>query len=129
MTVVVGYTPSRQGEAALTAGIAEARRRDDVVVVVNVGRSDTWVDAHLPSEQQLADLGQRLRAAGTAYEIRKVVGADAAAMILAAVEELPADVLVIGIRHRTPVGKLIMGSVAQRLLLDCPCPVLAVKPS
>jgi nucleotide-binding universal stress UspA family protein len=36
--------------------------------------------------------------------------------------------LVIGIRHRTPEGKLLLGSVSQELLLECPKPVLAVKP-
>jgi nucleotide-binding universal stress UspA family protein len=36
-------------------------------------------------------------------------------------------VLVIGIRHRSAVGKLLMGSAAQRILLDVDCPVLAVK--
>jgi nucleotide-binding universal stress UspA family protein len=39
-----------------------------------------------------------------------------------------AELLVIGIRHRSPVGKLLLGSVSQRLLLECPKPVLAVKP-
>jgi len=39
-----------------------------------------------------------------------------------------AELLVIGIRHRNPVGKLLLGSVSQQLLLECPKPVLAVKP-
>ena len=39
-----------------------------------------------------------------------------------------AELLVIGIRHRSPVGKLLLGSVSQQLLLECPKPVLAVKP-
>ncbi|BBY60505.1 universal stress protein [Mycolicibacterium sarraceniae] len=38
------------------------------------------------------------------------------------------DLLVIGLRHRNPVGKLLLGSVAQQLLMECPKPVLAVKP-
>ena len=45
-----------------------------------------------------------------------------------AAEECAADVIVVGVRHRTPVGKLLLGSVAQRVILDAPCPVLAVKP-
>jgi len=34
----------------------------------------------------------------------------------------------VGIRPRSPVGKAVIGSVAQRIVLDAPCPVLAVKP-
>jgi nucleotide-binding universal stress UspA family protein len=30
-------------------------------------------------------------------------------------------------RHRTPVGTLLLGSVEQRVLLDADCPVLAVE--
>jgi nucleotide-binding universal stress UspA family protein len=37
-------------------------------------------------------------------------------------------VIVIGLRKRSAVGKLLMGSSALRILLDADCPVLAVKP-
>jgi len=49
--------------------------------------------------------------------------------VLIAARDCSADLVVVGVRHRTPVGKLLLGSVAQRVILDAPCPVLAVKPS
>lgn len=48
----------------------------------------------------------------------------------AVLDEIPdhsVDRLVIGIKRRTPVGKVLLGSVSQRLLLDSPVPVVAVK--
>ena len=46
---------------------------------------------------------------------------------MAVADEVDADMIVIGLRRRTPVGKLIMGSNSQSILLDASCPVLAVK--
>ena len=55
-------------------------------------------------------------------------GVDASEEILTVAREHQAELVVIGLRRRSPVGKLLMGSTAQRVLFDAHCPVLAVKP-
>jgi nucleotide-binding universal stress UspA family protein len=60
--------------------------------------------------------------------VHAIRGRDASEEILAVAHERRAELVVIGLRRRSPVGKLLLGSTAQRVLLDAPCPVLAVKP-
>ena len=62
------------------------------------------------------------------FELRQPVRSrDAADELAEVTRETGADLLVIGLRRRSAVGKLLMGSAAQRILLDVDCPVLAVK--
>ena len=129
MTVVVGYIPDQYGEAALTAGIEEAQRRGTGLVVVNATKGDALVDRRYVGEAGLAGLEERLAELDIAHEVRQTMGADVAEEILRVATDTDAAVVVIGLRHRTPVGKMIMGSVAQQVLLDARCPVLAVKPA
>jgi nucleotide-binding universal stress UspA family protein len=128
VTVLVGYVPNAIGESALTAGVAESRRRGERLLVVNMSRDDVLVDARRAGQEQLERVGRDLAELGTPFEVRQIEeGNDAAEALLKVAEEEKASVLVIGIRHRSPVGKLLLGSIAQRVLLDAPCPVLAVK--
>ncbi len=128
MTVVVGYIPNQHGEAALKAGLAEARLRGSDLLVVNATRGDSLIDRKYLGESGLADLESRLSAeAGVSAAVRQAMGPDVAAEIIRVAGEVDAELLVIGLRRRTPVGKMIMGSVAQHVLIDAPCPVLAVK--
>jgi nucleotide-binding universal stress UspA family protein len=129
MTVVVGYIPDQFGEAALEGGIEEARRRGTRLVVVNATKGDALVDRRYVGQAGIDELEQRLALTDLDHEVRQAMGADVAEEMLRVVRDTEAQVLVIGLRHRTPVGKMIMGSVAQQVLLDCPCPVLAVKPA
>jgi nucleotide-binding universal stress UspA family protein len=130
VTVLVGYVPNQYGEAALTAAAAEARRRHEPLLVVNMSRDDVLADAHRAADEQLDRVGRDLAELGLEATVRRVEqGSDPAEVLVTVARESAASVVVIGLRHRTPVGKLILGSTAQRVLLDAPCPVLAVKPS
>jgi nucleotide-binding universal stress UspA family protein len=129
-TIVVGYVPKPEGRAALRRGAEEARLRNAKLVVVNShrgGREFSAEDA-ADTETQLQEVRDELSAAGVEHEIRQLVrGMDPAEDLINVAADVSAEFIVIGLRRRTPVGKLILGSNAQRILLDAPCPVLAVK--
>ncbi len=120
-TVVVGYVPNLEGDAALDRAISEARLRESDLLVVDVRRraSDQSAD--------LAPARERLGSSGIAFEVREAPsGVDGAEDLVEVASA--ADLIVIGLKRRSPLGKLILGSSAQRILLDAPCPVLTVKP-
>ena len=128
-TIVVGWTPDEYGEAALTQAVEEARLRSGRVVVVNATRGDALVDDRYADDDQLSRLVSGLAQSGVEVDVRRSLGADVGDQVLAVAAEVSAGMVVIGLRRRSPVGKLIMGSVAQRILLDARCPVHAVKPT
>ena len=128
MTILVAYVPRPEGQAALDKGIELARRNEERVVVVNVNASAKEDDATMATAQDEERIERLLQGAGVDAQFKKFVrGNSALAEIEALVDELQASVLVIGIRRRSPVGKLILGSVARDILLSVSCPVLAVK--
>lgn len=131
-TVVVGYVAKPEGEAALTRAIEEARLRDCSLVAVSSHRGGHEYDESRAASAQgeLDDLRARLESSGVPFTLRQTVrGLEPAEDLIAVAEEHGAELLVIGLRRRSPVGKLILGSNAQRVLLDAPCAVLAVKAS
>jgi nucleotide-binding universal stress UspA family protein len=77
---------------------------------------------------EVHDVEQHLNEQGVKFELAQPVGVDTVEEVLKAMDRDDAELLVIGIRRRSPVGKLLLGSVSQQLLLECPKPVLAVKP-
>ncbi|WP_374456422.1 universal stress protein [Nocardioides sp.] len=127
-TIVVGWTPDEYGEAALARAVEEARLREGGIVVVNATRGDALVDERYADSDQLARLSQELADTGITVDVRRSMGADVGDQVLAVADEVAADLIVIGLRRRSPVGKLLMGSVAQRILLGAECAVTAVKP-
>lgn len=126
--VVVAWTPDEFGDAALEHAVAWAREGGRGVAAVNGTRGDAFVDERFAAPGGLAELAERLRGTGLPHVVRQEMGRDVAEQVLDVATELSARLVVVGLRHRSPVGKLLMGSVAQRILLSAECPVLAVKP-
>ncbi|GAB3459963.1 universal stress protein [Kineococcus endophyticus] len=131
MGIVVGYVANPEGRAALERAGAAAVRLSAPLVVVHSRRPGREVDAE--EAELLAAVHDKVRAelaeAGQSVEVREVPDSDDPADdLITAAEDSGASLIVIGLRRRTPVGKLILGASAQRILLDAPCPVLAVKP-
>jgi nucleotide-binding universal stress UspA family protein len=128
MPIVVGYVPSPEGRAALKRAVAEARLRGKRLVVVNASRGDALVDRRHASAEDWASVERDLVQSGVEYEVTQQVEAkDPGDQVLDVARQTNAELIVIGLRRRTPVGKLIMGSQAQTILLEADCPVLAVK--
>lgn len=120
--------PRPEGQTALDKGIEIARHRKEHRIVANVSPGGSKEDPSLADVQDYEPVQQMLQVAGLGAEFKQYVrGNNAVAEIEALVESSQATLLVISLRKPSLAGKLIMGSVAQELLLSVCCPVLAVK--
>lgn len=61
------------------------------------------------------------------YEIYTKIGGDPGKAILSAIEELAVDSVVMTTHGRKGIGRLIMGSVAERVVRESPRPVLTLR--
>ncbi|KAA1418277.1 universal stress protein [Mumia zhuanghuii] len=130
MTVLVAYVDTAEGNAAFEAAVEEAAHRGEPLVVLNSPRPGAPVDAHLVTDDRAAALRRRTDEAGVELDLRQTPHHEDLVPVLEEVAaEVGASVLVIGIKRRSPVGKLLLGSTAQRILLHITIPVLAVKPA
>lgn len=125
MSIAVGYVSTKEGQAALEAAIAEAARRQtslEILWPAAAHESDTY-PAEVSAAVALASskgVPARVRTTGS--------DDDPADMLIDASFEDDVDLVVIGVRRRSPLGKLFLGSTAQRVILEAGCPVTAVKP-
>jgi nucleotide-binding universal stress UspA family protein len=58
-----------------------------------------------------------------------LVEGDPATAILRAAEEISCDLIVLGTHGRTGISRLLLGSVAEKVVRRAPCPVLTVRAS
>ena len=130
MKILVGFLTTAEGRAALDRAAAEARHHDGTLILVHSmrgGARDEDEEA-LAYADALEDAESRLREEGLAVEVQRLVrGQTPSEDLLDVAKEEDVDLIVIGLRRRSPVGKLVLGSNAQDILLRADCAVLAVK--
>jgi nucleotide-binding universal stress UspA family protein len=127
-TTVVGYLSTAEGSAAFEYAKRWASASGAKLVVVNTGRNGDYSHPNFATAEDMDAIAAELTDAGISHEVLQPTdGRPAAEAILAAAIAHSADLVVIGLRRRSPVGKVITGSTAQHILLDATCPVLTVK--
>jgi nucleotide-binding universal stress UspA family protein len=125
MTVVVGYVRTPEGEAALAAAVAQLQSGERLVVVNKPEPSEL---EEFSAEQDADGLHQTLLEQGVDAEVVNLYAADEPSELI--VEQATvhaARLIVIGLRRRSSVGKILLGSTAQAVLFNAPCPVLSVR--
>lgn len=140
MDIVVGFIRSAEGRAALNRGIEEARLRGAHLIIVHSSKGVRSTESfpliggseereEIADSIELDQISKKLAAAGVDHEIQhRVMGHSPAEDVVGVANETGSNLIVIGLRRRSPVGKLILGSNAQDILLQADCAVLAVKP-
>lgn len=136
MDIVVGALRSSEGEAAVRAAGDEAVLRGGrvrlvahVATALDQQASRRFEQDRRSAEAAAEELAGSVRQRGVEVIVHVPVGANSPAeAILEVAQEHDAELIVIGVRRRSRVGKLVLGSNAQDILLASDAPVLAVKP-
>jgi nucleotide-binding universal stress UspA family protein len=128
MTIIVAFAPQAEGRAALDKGIEIAGRRKERLLVVNAISGANQDDPSRADVIEIEAVEKRLADSGLDAAFKQFVrGKNAVTEIVELAESPDVSLVIVGLRKRSPVGKLIMGSVSRDILLSVRCPVLAVK--
>lgn len=127
MTVLLAHVHRDGSDAVFDAAVQQASFHQAPLVILNVAPGEAPVDDRIAPADELDDLVRRAGDQGVTATVEQPVGGDVPGLIVEHAEKHGADLVVIGVRRRSAVGKLLMGSVSQKVLLESEVPVLAVK--
>jgi nucleotide-binding universal stress UspA family protein len=130
MKIMVAFDGTNASNEALKIGreYAIALKARVYLVMSMVGGPEVPRQEFVKHEQILAFAQTQFMDAKVPCEIHlSVRGLDAGEDLIQFARENEIDLIVIGVRRRSKVGKLVSGSTAQYVVLKAPCPVLSVK--
>ncbi|MDR3556994.1 MAG: universal stress protein [Syntrophobacteraceae bacterium] len=124
------------GSEEAEQGVIEAEKRarafnGEVLVVTSHVNDDQFYPKRIePTERSLKQVQAFFDKNGTSCQTLlayRDFDENKGLHLLALAQQHKVDEIVVGIRSRSKVGKLLLGSIAQLLLLQAECPVLGVK--
>jgi len=120
--VLVGYDPDTLDRGPVELGAAVSRATGAAVVVCAVDPGSS-----AEARQALDHAQSALRSAGRSVEVQLVRDTRAADGLARAIEDVGPSLVVVGSTRRGAAGRVLLGSTAERVVHDAPCPV-AVTP-
>lgn len=130
MKILVGYDGSNSAKDALRLVLSHASRLGASVTVATSmvqGRESDRSEIE-KAESGLKWAEEKAQEAGVACTTHLLIrGMSAGEDLVTFASEKKFDLIYIGVRRRSRVGKLLMGSNAQFIILKAPCPVMTVK--
>ena len=139
--ILVGTDFSEASDEARRVAIEVARRLGAELEIVHVEEplpAYAFSEGALPdlprlqeevriwAERQLEDLARGARASGVSTTTAVLLGVPASAIVEAA-RTARADLIVVGTHGRTGLERVLLGSVAERVVRNAPCAVLTVR--
>jgi nucleotide-binding universal stress UspA family protein/predicted transcriptional regulator len=88
---------------------------------------DLYAPQEKAAEKQLKQIGRFYLPTEIKRKILTPIG-DPAKLIATAASDLGADLVVMATHGRVGLSHLLLGSVAQKVVRECPCPVLTIRP-
>ena len=125
--IVVPVANLEHGREAVTRAKEEARRSGAEIVIVGATKVSGNLLANVEALRELIELLEKeLLDEGVQCRTIWRVGESLADAALEVANDLEAELIVTNLRRRTPVGKAVLGSYEQTILLETNCPVLAL---
>ncbi|MCS7121642.1 MAG: universal stress protein [Archaeoglobaceae archaeon] len=121
---------SLRSERIVKFAINEAKLRKEKIHFVHslFGKDKTKEEEIINGERLLDWALEMAKKSGVECEKHLLVrGKEPAEDIVEFANEIGATMIVIGIRKRSPVGKVLFGSVAQEIILKAEQPVVCIK--
>ena len=128
MKILVGYDGKEPAKKALKVAVDHANAFGAEIHVLHSKVTDLPQKEHEQDEQEMEAVKSDLEKQGISCKMHLIIiNMDPGEHIVEFAKEHRMDEIVIGVRMRSKVGKLIMGSTAQHVILEAPCPVVSVK--